>query len=143
MSTPSTLSAHTCPVGRAILGLFNLQGVPLRMCPHQQQTFISTNHSDRAMGVNDFRRTQGLRSLFNKAKRAFTNFLEMSYGFAKRRKTAARLRLIGSIKPDAAIRRTSENAIIALRFFEVTRFPFASYQAEHDFLCYGYVFRAL
>jgi hypothetical protein len=51
--------------------------------------------------------------------------------------------LIGSIEPEAAIRTTPENAIIALRSFRISRRPFASNQTEHDFFRHSYVFRAL
>jgi hypothetical protein len=51
--------------------------------------------------------------------------------------------LIGSIKTHAAIGTASKNATIALRFFRISRLPFASHQTEHDFFCHGHVFRTL
>jgi len=95
------------------------------------------------MGMRDFRRAQVLVSFADKAKRAFTYRLKVSYGFSQRRKTASWPRLIGSIKTHAAIGTTTENATIAPGFLRISRLPFASHQTEHDFFRHGHVFRAL
>jgi hypothetical protein len=95
------------------------------------------------MGMRDFRGTQVLASFLDEAKRAFTYHLKMRYGFRQSRKTAPRPRLIGSIKTHAAIGTTTENATITLRFFLISRLPFARHQSERDFFCHGHVFRAL
>jgi hypothetical protein len=79
----------------------------------------------------------------DEAKRAFTYHLKMRYGFGQSRKTAPWPRLIGSIKTHAAIGTTTENATITLRFFRISRLPFARHQSEHDFFCHGHVFRTL
>jgi hypothetical protein len=93
--------------------------------------------------MHDFSRAQILASFLDKAKRAFTYRPKMRYGFSQRGKTAPWPRLSGSIKTHAAIGTASKNANIALRFFCISRLPFASHQTEHDFFCHGHVFRTL
>jgi hypothetical protein len=95
------------------------------------------------MGMRDFRRTQVFPGFSDMAKRAFTYCLKMSYGFGQRRKAPTWSRLIRSIKTHAAIRTTSENAIIAPGLFRIAHFLLASHQTEHDFFCHGDVFRTL
>jgi len=128
---------------RTILDLFNLQRVPLHVRSHQQQTLISADHADYGMGMHDFCRTQVVLRFCDKAKRAFTYCLKISYGVGQRGKTAPWPRLIGSIKTHAAIGATSENATIASRRVGVSLLPFAGHQPKHDFFCYGHVFGTL